>query len=103
MLDFNFSTHQEISLEIGHRIRVRRIALNLTQPDVAERAGVAKGTVSNIETKGQSSLESLIRVLQALNLVQELQPLFQSPVRSIEQLRKLEAPTRKRASKKRIS
>ena len=100
MLDFTFANHREICQEIGRRIRARRIALRLTQPEVAERAGLASGTISNIEVKGQGSLESLVRVLQALNLAQELQPLFQMNAVSIEQLRQLEAPVRQRVSRK---
>ena len=103
MLDFTFATHQEISKELGKRIRAHRMALTMTQPEVAERAGVSKGTVSNIESRGQGTLESLVRVLQALGLSQELQPLFQPKPTSIAQLEQLEQPQRKRVSKKRTS
>ena len=101
MLDFTFSTYEEICRELGKRIRARRMLLNLTQPDVAQRAGVSKGTVSNLENHGQATLESLVRVLQALGLAQELQPLFQSRPTSIAQLEQLEQPQRKRVSRKR--
>lgn len=101
MLDFTFSTCEEICRELGQRIRAKRMLLNLTQPEVAQRAGVSKGTVSNIENHGQGTLESLVRVLQALGLAQELQPLFQSRPTSIAQLEQLEQPQRKRVSRKR--
>lgn len=101
MLDFIFSTSEEICQELGKRIRAKRMMLNLTQPEVAQRAGVSKGTVSNIENRGQGTLESLVRVLQALGLTQELQPLFQSRPTSIAQLEQLERPPRKRVSRKR--
>lgn len=100
-MDFTFATYQEICQELGGRIRVHRIALNLTQPEVAARAGVSKGTVSNIESRGQGTLESLVRVLQALNLTHELQSLFQSKPTSIAQMERLEQPQRKRVSKRR--
>jgi transcriptional regulator with XRE-family HTH domain len=101
MLDFIFTTHQEICQEIGKRLRTNRMQLNLTQAEVAKRAGVSKGTVSNIESRGQGTLESLVRVLQALGLTQELQPLFQQKPTSIAQLEQLEQPLRKRVSGKR--
>ena len=103
MFDFTFATHQEICKELGMRIRSHRMALAMTQPEVAERAGVSKGTISNIESRGQGTLESLVRVLQALGLSQELQPLFQPKPTSIAQLAQLEQAQRKRVSRKRKS
>lgn len=103
MLDFTFATHQEICKELGKRIRAHRLMLVMTQPELAERAGVSKGTVSNIENRGQGTLESLVRVLQALGLSRELQPLFQPKPTSIAQLEQFEQTQRKRASRKRKS
>lgn len=102
MLDFTFSTHHEVCEELGRRLRVRRMGLNMTQADVASLAGVSKGTVSNIEKHGQATLDSLVRVLQAMRLTKELQPLFLSKPSSIEQLKQSEkAPERQRVSRKR--
>lgn len=103
MLDFTFATYKEICAELGIRMRAQRIALNLTQPEVAERAGLSKGTISNIETQGQGTLESFVRVLQALGLALELQTLFQLKPTSIAQLEKLERSQRKRVSRQRKS
>lgn len=102
MLDFTFSTHDEICEELGSRLRIRRMGLNLTQAEVAARAGVSKGTVSNIEKHGQGTLESLVRVLQAMGMTKELQPLFQPRPGSIDQLKHAEeVQARQRVSRKR--
>lgn len=102
MLDFTFSTHHEVCEELGRRLRTRRMAMNLTQAEVASLAGVSKGTVSNIEKHGQGTLDSLVRVLQAMRLTKELQPLFESTPTSIAQLKQAEeAPQRQRVSRKR--
>ena len=90
MLDFTFSTHHEVCEELGKRLRVRRMGLNMTQAAVAALAGVSKGTVSNIEKHGQGTLDSMVRVLQAMRLTKELQPLFLSTPTSIEQLKQSE-------------
>ena len=104
MLDFTFSTYHEVCKELGNRLRIRRMGLNLTQAEVAARAGVSKGTVSNIEKQGQGTLESLVRVLQAMGMIKELQPLFHSKPTSIEQLKHSEeVQERKRVSRKRKS
>jgi len=78
------------------------MGLNMTQAEVAARAGVSKGTVSNIEKHGQGTLESLVRVLQAMGMTKELQPLFQPRPGSIEQLKHAEeVQERQRVSRKR--
>ncbi len=100
MLDFTFASHQEICLDLGNRLRALRLNLGLTQTEIAARAGVSKGTVSNIEKNGQGTLESLVRVVQALGAVKELQPLFQPKPTSIDQLAR-SSQTRKRVYAKR--
>lgn len=59
---------REISL-LGTAIRARRVALALTQQDLAELAGVATRTVHEIE-RGKPSirLSGVIAVLDALGL-----------------------------------
>lgn len=58
----------------------------LTQQELATRAGVSAGTVKNLEGKGQSSMESAVRIAIALNLTEELRPLFKLRVRSTAQM-----------------
>ena len=90
ILDFKLLAHGEVCRELGQRLRVQRLTKNLKQQDLADRAGVAVGTIKNIESKGRSSLESLVRVIMALNLIHELEGLFTLKIRSIAQMEKLE-------------
>jgi transcriptional regulator with XRE-family HTH domain len=76
MLSLNLSTADEIGRELGVRLRLHRLAQNLQQAELAARAGVSEGTVRNLEKKGQATLESLLRVVMALGLVNELSELF---------------------------
>lgn len=47
----------------------KRAALNITQEELADRAGVCKNTISNIETgKTTPSLENFIKISIALEL-----------------------------------
>lgn len=104
MLDFTFSTHHEVCAELGSRLRARRMGLNMTQAEVAVLAGVSKGTVSNIEKHGQGTLDSLVRVLQAMRLTKELQPLFLASASSITRLEQSEKTSeRQRVRKKRAA
>lgn len=98
MLDFAFASYQEVCAELGQRLKRQRLAQALTQKDLAERAGVAPGTVKNLEGKGVSSLESTIRIVMALGLVDELAHLFElKAVQSIAQMERAQLAERKRA------
>jgi transcriptional regulator with XRE-family HTH domain len=55
-------------MKIGERIRNLRQLSNLTQEELAERAGLTKGFISQIERDLTSiSLDSLIQILDALD------------------------------------
>ncbi|MBS0339315.1 MAG: helix-turn-helix transcriptional regulator [Proteobacteria bacterium] len=95
-MTFELATTSEIGTEIGQRLQAQRLAQNLTQAEVAARAGVSKGTVQNLESKGQATLESLVKVVMALGLVSELSGLFVLRATSIKQLEAASAG-RKRA------
>ncbi len=83
MLDFSFSTPDEIAWELAHRLKAARLSQGLQQPELALRAGVSVGTVKALENTGQSTVASLIRVVQALGLTKDLQQAFVLQVRSI--------------------
>jgi DNA-binding XRE family transcriptional regulator len=50
----------------GRRLAERRKALGLTQADVAERMGVTKSRVSQIERGEVSTIETVARYVQAI-------------------------------------
>ncbi len=50
----------------AHRLAERRAALGLTQTDVAERMGVTKSRVSQIERGNVSTVDVIARYVQAL-------------------------------------
>ena len=63
--------------------------------------GVSPGTVKNLEGKGVSSLESTIRIVMALGLVDELAQLFElKAVQSIAQMERSQLAERKRAPRR---
>lgn len=54
-------------MEIGKAIRVRRRTLRISQGRLADLAGVAVHTISNLETgKGNCTVETLLKVAQVL-------------------------------------
>lgn len=100
MLDFGFAAEQEIRMELGQRLRVQRLALRLSQAELAERAGMSASTVKLLETHGRCTLENFIRIVMALGLADQLQPLFLLQLRSIEQMEQAEVAQRRRAPRR---
>lgn len=59
--------------------RNRRIALGLTQADLAARSGVPLGTLKRFERLGEVSLSSLLAVAEALDALEAFGGLFPLP------------------------
>lgn len=57
------------SLDLGRRIRDRRLQLTLTQAQLADRAGLTQPAISRVERGlGLGSLDQLLHLLRALDL-----------------------------------
>lgn len=57
----------EIVKELGRYIKKRRLALNFTQQDVADKAGVNRSTISQLEGGSSVNLITFIQVLRTLD------------------------------------
>ncbi len=101
MLDLNFSTPEEIVQRLCQRLRTERLAQEMSQADVAGRAGVGINTVSNLEAGRNVSLESLVRLAMVLVRAQEFDSLFLPKLNSLDDIRRYESSsTRKRIKRK---
>ncbi|MCU4313049.1 helix-turn-helix domain-containing protein [Acinetobacter variabilis] len=82
---------------VGLRLKRARLNRDMTQVEVADRAWVSKRTVLKAE-KGNVRLADLIAILQALEMLDEIDSFLpESPLSPIELL-KLRGKIRKRAS-----
>lgn len=90
MLELTFSTPGEIVKQICARLRTERLALQMTQAEVAGRAGIASNTVSNLEAGRNVSFESVVRVAMVLGRSQELEGLFLPKLDSLEDIHRYE-------------
>lgn len=94
-------TDETILSEFGERITHRRIALQLTQKDLAKQAGVAKRTVERIEAGSSAQMSSIIRIYRVLDLLQNLDHMIPETKPSPMELLKHKGKARQRASKSR--
>lgn len=90
-------TPAELRAILGGRIRRLRIGRDLDQVTTAERAGVSEKALRNLETGRGSSVETLVRVLKALDALAGLDTLVPEPtVDPIALLRHRREPQRVR-------
>lgn len=82
---------------LGQRLKQARLNRDLTQQEVAERAGLSRKAVLNAE-KGKAQLEVLVAILQALDLTAQLDNFLPPQPPSPIQLAKLQGKQRQRAS-----
>lgn len=90
-------TASALAKMIGERLKQARLNRDLTQSDVAIRAGLARKTVLNAE-KGKVQLENLMAIMLALDLTEQLDRFLPPPEISPLQLAKLQGKQRQRAS-----
>ncbi len=89
-----------IASEFGRRLMAERLARNLTQTVLAEKAGVAMQTVVRLEAGSASTgLTGLIRIIRALGLLERLDQLFPESGPNPMDLAKLHGKRRQRASR----
>ena len=87
-----------VAEELGNRLKQARLNADLTQAEVASRAGLNRRTILNAE-KGKVRLENLVAILVSMDMAGQLNMLL--PVQEISpiQLAKLKGQERQRASK----
>lgn len=91
MLDLSFSTPEEILKRLCERLRTERLARQMTQAELAGRAGVGVNTVSNLEAGRNVGFETVVRVAMVLGRVKELEGLFLPRLESLEDIGRYEA------------
>lgn len=98
---FILSPSNEILETLGHRIRTQRLAQGLPQRELAQMAGLSLGALRKLESSGQSSLETLVRAVQALGLLEELENLFVLKRQSIAQMERAKAASQRQRAPRR--
>ena len=98
MPDFVLAVPDEVCAAFGERARARRLMLNQSVEELAARVGISSKTLGNFERTGRCTLETFVRVLEALGALPDLQNVLVTQSHTIEEMRqKAAVATRQRA------
>jgi transcriptional regulator with XRE-family HTH domain len=86
-IEFSLATSKQIEAALCKRLENIRLSRNITQAQLAEKAGVSLRTIGRLE-KGQGvSVDTFVRVMMALGIQQNLEALLPDPtVRPVERV-----------------
>jgi putative transcriptional regulator len=100
-IDFSIASSDAIINALFQQIEQIRLSRNISQAALAKEAGVSRSTITRLASGENISVDSFVRVMQALGLADHLAALLPNPnVRPVERIR-LEGTERRRASSKR--
>ena len=86
-MDFSLCLPEEICAELGARARARRVLMNVSVEEMAQRIGVSGQTLSNFERTGKCTLVTFVRVIESLNASSDLQSILVQQIRTIDDMR----------------
>ena len=96
-IDFTVATSDQIEAALCRRLERIRLSRNITQMQLAKEAGVSPRTIGRLEKGKGVSLDTLIRVLTALGIQQNLAALLPDPTVSPIERARIGGGQRKRA------
>src|SRR5476651_1609642 len=77
-MSINLLSPSDLSSLIAEKAKAKRLAFNLSQKSLAERAGVSYGVLKKFERTGKISLESLLKLALVLDSLHEFELLFKN-------------------------
>lgn len=91
-------TTRELEAELGELLRAARLRQNISQRHLSDLAGVALGSIRNLENGQGATVATLVRMVRALKLDGWLSGL--QPVVSISPMRMLKAKQPRQRARK---
>lgn len=96
-VDYTLASTEQILADMGRRLAQLRLASNVTQTDLAERAGIGTRTLARLEAGQGGTIDIMVRVMTALGLTSHLEALLPDPaIRPMERVN-LKGHERRRA------
>ena len=97
-MNFTAMSDKAILAELGERVRRERLNQNISQSDLALRAGVSRIVIQRVEGGQVCTLDGLIKILRAFGKLDGLDVFLPDPGFSPLQLARLSGRHRERAS-----
>ena len=70
---------QDVMHTCAKRVRELRIRQNITQKELAERVGVAEGTIKRFEKTGEAQFRTVLTIALVLRRLEDFTDLFKIP------------------------
>lgn len=102
-MHLNIRKPDEIVKLLCMRLRTERLSQQMTQAEVAARAGIGVNTLSNLEAGRNIGFDSLVRVAMVLGRLDELENLFKPKLDSLDDIHRYENSAQRQRIKKKSS
>lgn len=76
IIQINIKTPDEMCRLVAERVKERRLALDLTQQGLSDRADINIESYRKFERTGEIAFKSLVKIAMALELLDEINALF---------------------------
>lgn len=76
MTDILLITPADVMLQTAQRAKALRLEQNITQQELADKAGIAVGTVKRFEKTGEVQFNHLLRIALVLGRLEDFKTLF---------------------------
>ena len=100
-MEFYEMSDGHILKDLGQRVRRRRLNRNMSQEELAKRAGLSRRTIGLLESGCSVGLKVVIRILRVFKSLEDLNLFFPDEDFSPIELAKLKGYKRRRASSSR--
>lgn len=90
MIDLSLTRPDELLRLLCGRLKKERLTQQLTQAELALRAGLSVNTISSVEAARNVSFESIIRMAMVLGRSDEIEALFKPKLESLHDLERYE-------------
>jgi len=96
---FELKTPVEVSKQLGQKTKTMRLDKRWTRTTLSNRSGVPSPTLRRFEDTGKISLESFLKLMNALGRLDEMDFLLKPPsIQSFDELTRKMKPKPKRGS-----
>ena len=75
-IDFNLTSPVDVMLSVAQRAKALRLEQNITQQELADKVGIAIGTVKRFEKSGEIQFNHLLRIALVLGRLDEFSDIF---------------------------